>query len=201
MVNPYKVVEDFELAIAEFTGAPYCVAVDSCTNALQLSFRYLNAPYTIPFIDIPKRTYVGVAQAMRSTGCALRFRDEKWVGEYNLCGGAIVDAAKWLRRDMYRKGTLTCLSFQAYKQLPIGRGGAILCDELTDAEWLRQARFDGRDMSVSLYDQKSFSWGMHCQMPPDAAARGLWLLQGLPKNMPPIGSWADYPDLSLKEWL
>ena len=35
--NPYEVVRMFERAIADYTGAPYAVSVDSCTNALFLS--------------------------------------------------------------------------------------------------------------------------------------------------------------------
>ena len=30
----FRVVEDFEAALAEYTGAPHVVTVDSCTNAI-----------------------------------------------------------------------------------------------------------------------------------------------------------------------
>ena len=32
--NPYKIVRMFEEEIAHYTGAPYAISVDSCTNAL-----------------------------------------------------------------------------------------------------------------------------------------------------------------------
>ena len=39
-MNPHQVTKDFEEAVAQYTGAPYCVAVNSCTNALFLSLMW-----------------------------------------------------------------------------------------------------------------------------------------------------------------
>ena len=36
----FKFVEEFEVAIANFFRAPYSIAVDSCTHALELCLRY-----------------------------------------------------------------------------------------------------------------------------------------------------------------
>ena len=52
--NPYKIVQMFEEEVAEYTGAPFAVAVDSCTNALFLSCKYLD----VKEVTIPKRTYL-----------------------------------------------------------------------------------------------------------------------------------------------
>ena len=38
--NPYKIVRMFEEEIAAYTGAPYAISVDSCTNALFLICHY-----------------------------------------------------------------------------------------------------------------------------------------------------------------
>ena len=38
--NPYKVVQMFEEEVAHYTGAPYAVSVNSCTNALFLACRW-----------------------------------------------------------------------------------------------------------------------------------------------------------------
>jgi len=38
--NPYKVVRMFEEEIANYTGAPYAISIDSCTNALFLICKY-----------------------------------------------------------------------------------------------------------------------------------------------------------------
>ena len=150
-------------------------------------------------IYLPNFTYVGVAQAARNAGFMVEFTPQAWIGEYQILGIPIVDAARWLRRGMYRPGAWTCLSFQATKHLPIGRGGAILCANEDDADWFRKARFDGRDQYTDIMEQRDFQFGIHAYMPPDAAARGLWLMGGLKDHNDPLPGI--YPDLSTKEWL
>jgi len=39
-VSPYDSVDELERRVAEYAGAPYAVAVDSCSNALLISFAY-----------------------------------------------------------------------------------------------------------------------------------------------------------------
>ncbi len=88
--NPYQVVQDFERAIAEYTGAPYCVAVNSCTMALLLAVRYelthafepsiFEGRHVRPPIEIPKRTYVSVPMSILHAGARPTFRDEDWEG-------------------------------------------------------------------------------------------------------------------------
>ena len=53
MNNPQKVVEMFEENIAEYTGAPYAVACDNCTNAIRMCCEY----YKVDEVTIPARTY------------------------------------------------------------------------------------------------------------------------------------------------
>ena len=38
----YKITEDFEKALADYTGAPYVVTVDNQSNALFLALMYEN---------------------------------------------------------------------------------------------------------------------------------------------------------------
>jgi dTDP-4-amino-4,6-dideoxygalactose transaminase len=45
--NPYKIVKMFEEEIADYTGAPYAISVDSCTNALFLCCKYLQVKEVI----------------------------------------------------------------------------------------------------------------------------------------------------------
>ena len=52
--NPYKIVKMFEEEISDYTGAPYAISVDSCTNALFLCCKYLN----VLEVTIPKKTYL-----------------------------------------------------------------------------------------------------------------------------------------------
>ncbi len=52
----FQVVTEFENKIAEFFGAPYAVAVDSCTHGIELCLRYNHDKY----ISCPKHTYISV---------------------------------------------------------------------------------------------------------------------------------------------
>jgi dTDP-4-amino-4,6-dideoxygalactose transaminase len=199
----WEVVERFERALCEYTGAKYAVATDSATNALFLCFKrriakwqggtaYHLSAARLPPAPLPRRTYVGVARAALNAGLGIEWTDEEWIGEYSI--GRIVDAARWLRRDMYGAGTWTCLSFHAFKHLPIGRGGAILCDDEDDAEWFRRARYDGRDQTKPIMEQESFQFGIHCYLEPEKAARGLLLMNNLADVNEPLPG--TYPDLS-----
>ena len=194
----WHVVDEFEKALAEYCGAPYAVAVDSCTNALFLAFRYRWSTDQSGRVLIPAHTYVGVVQAAHNAGLEVEFIDKEWLGKYDFGVWRIVDAARWLTSGVYVPGTMTCLSFQATKHLPIGRGGAILTDDEDEADWLRRARFDGRSQDENLFEQREFQEGWHMYMTPPEAARGLWLLAGLPKHNEP--QEATYPDLREKVW-
>lgn len=199
--SAFEVVDRFEAKMAEYCGAPFCVTTDSCTNALYLCFvRWRQLFPDERKLKCPAFTYVGVVRAMLNAGLKPDFHTNQWMhwGYYGFFPAEIIDSARLLTRGMYRRGTWTCLSFQATKALPIGRGGAILCTKEEDAEWFRRARFDGRDQSVSLFDQEEFGFGVHAYLPPDAAARGLWLMHGLKDDNKPLP--AEYPDLSKKRW-
>jgi len=198
--DAFKVVEQFEEALAAYTGAPYVVTVDSCTNALFLAFRHQMRRLYAEGAYIPANTYAGVVRAARNAGLMVEFVEEHWTGEHEIKNLGIIDAAKWFRKKMYRPTTITCVSFQASKQLPIGRGGAILTDSASAYEWLKRAAFDGRVRGMSLYDQSRFQEGYHMYLDPPSCARGLWLMSGLEDDAEPIGSWLDYPDLREKEW-
>ena len=52
----FNTVKEFEDIIAEFYGAPYAVAVDCCTHAIELCLRY-QKPSEVTF---PNRTYISI---------------------------------------------------------------------------------------------------------------------------------------------
>ncbi len=193
----YRVVDDFERELADYCGAPFAVAVDSCTNALYLSLVHRRMLGARSRVTLPKRTYVGVLQAARNAGYDVEWTDRPWSWFYFLDSTEVCDSARFLHSDSYHPDSLMCLSFHAAKQLPLGRGGAILTDDEDAAEWLRAARMDGRPPGAPIGDTQ-FP-GFHCSMPPDTAARGLWILSRWvdaaydPPPLPPD----DYPDLSL----
>lgn len=180
-VNPYQVVIDFEEAIAKYCGSKYAVAVESCTSAIFLSLIYMRQVNEWKFpgpIVIPARTYPGVACSVIHAGFFIReFSQEKWEGEYEIGYTDVWDAALRFKRGMYHGG-LQCLSFHIKKHLKIGRGGAILTDDLDAVNWLRRARFDGRN-PVPLLEDNFTMLGYNMYMQPDQAARGLQLLQAL----------------------
>lgn len=191
----FWVVDDFEEELAEYCGAPYAVAVDSCTNAIFLSLVLEAERWGNLTLTLPAHTYSGVAQAAINAGWSLRWDYDVWQKEYPIPPTNVVDAALNLAPNQYKAGTLTCLSFHAAKQLTIGIGGAILTDNKKDNEWLRAARMDGRQQGTnSAQPQRP---GFHCFMPPDVAARGLWILMALKGAAPADCRHDDYPDLSL----
>ena len=180
-VNPYKIVSDFEEAIAEYAGSKYAVAVESCTAAIFLSLMYRKQTGWRGSdklgVGIQKHTYPGVACSIIHAGFKVRFEDDNWRGEYELEPMDIWDAALRFKKGMYHGG-FQCLSFHIKKLLPIGRGGMILTDDEAAYKWLKKARFDGRE-PVPLQEDNFTMLGCNMYMQPADAARGLQLLQAL----------------------
>lgn len=194
----FRVVDEFEQALCEFTGAPFAVTVDSCTNALFLALKWFAGHPPAPStVRLPKHTYVGVAQAVRNAGFLVEWVDCEWKGAYRLRPLPLWDCAKLFKRGMWTTG-FQCVSFQASKQLPVGRGGAILHDNAEADRWLRAARFDGRTAGAPYSEARYQVPGYHVYMTPPDAARGLWLLTYLEDDDP--GDWTGYPDLSVAKW-
>jgi dTDP-4-amino-4,6-dideoxygalactose transaminase len=194
--DPRDAVTIFENKIAEYAGSKYAVAVDSCTDALFLSLKYLKATDEITF---PSRTYVSAPMAAVLAGCDIKFKDYEWSGIYYLDPYPVVDSAVRFTKDMYEKGTLQCLSFQIKKRLPIGKGGMILTDDPEASRWLRVAAFEGRHLEVP-YDKDEFEligWNMY--MTPEDAARGILLFDQLAEVHPDGCTHLDYHDLTTKK--
>jgi len=189
-MNPYQSVVDFENAVAEYCGAPYCVAVSSCTAALHLSCVWHN----VHDVDIPRYTYCSVLMSIMHAGGTAYFIDEDWEGDYQLLPYPIFDSARLFTSNMYRPGEFRCVSFHASKTLGIEAGGGVLLDSPKADAWLRKARHDGRTPGVSPKDD-NITLGWHYPMNPSTAAQGLLKLYSLPKNNKPLPK-DDYVDLS-----
>jgi dTDP-4-amino-4,6-dideoxygalactose transaminase len=193
--NAFSVVALFEQRIAEYTGAPHAVAVDCATSALFLCCKYLRVEEVI----LPARTYISVPAYVIHAGGRVRFEDYEWHGVYQIRPLPLWDCSKRFRRGMFaalphppHEHLYAVLSFHSKKILNIGRGGMVLTDDATAAAWLRRARYDGREGKP--YAQENVGeLGYHVYMTPDAAARGLQLLDVLPEGMP--DQEEDYPDL------
>lgn len=206
MSDPFAVVREFEDEIARYTGAPYCVTTTSCTTAILLACarmvaarKFNGVPQEV--FSLPRFTYVGVAQSIINAGGKISFRDEAWVGEYEIGDWNIWDCARWLRAGMYRPHSMMCLSFHSTKHLGLAaHGGAILLDDFDRVLWLKRARFDGRTEGTHLSVDTFQSPSWHAYMTPSTAAEGLMRLATLPRETEPLpwgpGTTSDYPDLS-----
>ena len=202
MSNPFQVVRDFEEAVAEYTGAPYVVAVNSCTNALFLClmWRVRRCGFSRSgsggiSVEIPKRTYVSVPMQIMHAGFDVEFRDEVWTGEYHLEPMKIWDCARRFTSGMYREDQMMCTSHHWNKPLGISQGGCILHDDEEADKWLRRARFDGRTEGISPRIDTFYTLGWHVYMSPEIAAAGLVRLSHLSPYNPDLPT-DDYPDLS-----
>ena len=133
--NPYKIVKMFEEEVAHYSGAPFAVATNSCTNALLLCCEYHQAQE----VTIPAQTYLSVPQAIIHAGGVVKFEDIEWKGVYQLKPYPIYDAAKRFTSGMYFPGSYMCLSFHIKKHLKIGKGGMILTDDFEAYQWLKKA--------------------------------------------------------------
>jgi dTDP-4-amino-4,6-dideoxygalactose transaminase len=193
--DPRNLVDLFEKELAQFTGAKYAVVVDCASHGIFLSLKYLQFNGEA---SIPKHTYASVPMEIINAGASFVFRDEKWVGEYQILPTKIVDSAGRFKRDMYLgEGHLQVLSFQIKKNLPIGRGGAILTDNVDAYNWLKLASYDGRDLTLPYDDPDHLQmFGWHYYMTPEDAARGLLLLGKIDESSYKDLSWELYPDLT-----
>lgn len=154
----YDRLFNFESALAEFTGAPYVVVTDGCTNALELCFRYDQ----VKKCEFSAFTYLSVPMLMHRLGVQYAMNDESWTGEYKFHGTRIWDSARLLRQNMYRSGQIQCLSFGNTKPLQLGRVGAILLDDKVAYEEISKMRSDGRDLRIHPWpEQKIFKAGFH----------------------------------------
>ena len=181
-------IYEFEQALARFTGAPYAVMTDCCTHAIELCLRYDN----ITRVQFPAHTYLSIPMTMHKLGIEYSYRDKLWVGEYQFIGTRIWDSARLLQEGMYRSGQLQCLSFGHGKPLEIGRGGAVLTDDVEIYDILSQQRYDGRDLRVSPWEQqKIFHVGYHYKPTIEEAVKGLKLLPNIDQEP----KYKEYPDL------
>jgi hypothetical protein len=126
------------------------------------------------------------------------FRDEEWVGAYQLKPLPVWDCARRFTSGMYRAGEMQCVSFHWSKILGIQQGGAILLDDPEAAAWLRRARFDGRTEGVAVKDDTFDFVGWHYYLSPEIAAEGLQRIGLIPKHNADLKN-DDYPDLSTLE--
>jgi len=184
----FEKITKFESALAKFTGAPYAVMTDCCTHSIELCLRYDN----IKRVQFPAHTYLSIPMTMHKLGITYNYNDKLWTGEYQFIGTRVWDSARLLKQDMYRPGQLQCLSFGYGKPLEIGRGGAVLTDDIEVYDTLKHQCYDGRDLTVIPWEQqKIFKVGYHYKPTIEEAVKGLELLP----NVDQEPKYKEYPDL------
>ena len=190
----FEKIKQFEDALAEFTGAPYAIMTDCCTHAIELCLRYDQ----VREVTMTPFTYLSIPMLMHKLSIKYVYENHsptQWIGEYPFGLTRIWDSARRFEKNMYRAGTMQCLSFGHSKPLHIGRGGAILLDDKKAYDDISAMRYDGRDLNVSPWqEQKEFRVGYHYKPTPEEALQGLSLLHGLKEYCPPP-KFVQYPDL------
>lgn len=189
-------VEEFEKQIADFYGAPYAVAVDCCTHAIELCLRYQK----IKKVSCPKHTYLSIPMTFEKLGLDWSWTPRSsWQDYYYLKDTNIIDAAVYWKENGYIPGTFMCLSFQFKKHLGLGRGGMILCDSALHQAELIKMSYDGRHRNSLWEDQNIYQIGYHYYMTPETAMLGLEKLPNAIATPANRRDWTTYPDISKME--
>ena len=201
----YKITDDFEQMLAQYTGAKYAVTLDNMSNALFLALYYeknVTKSITSKYITIPNRTYPSVPCEIIHAGLKVKWKmveGKTITGAYELGGSNVWDSALTFTADMYKPGTHMCISFTGpYKHFKLSKGGAILTDSLEAYHWFKRARYSGR-RECSYHDDNLDMLGWNFYMMPELAARVLLMNQFY--NMDGTKKYQEdltlpYPDLS-----
>ena len=177
----YKVTEEFEEKLADYTGARFAVTLDNMSNGLFLSLYYEHVVMnrTADTITIPNRTYPSVPCEIIHAGLKVDFwkvKGKTIKGAYQMEGSNVWDSALTFTADMYKPNTHMCVSFTGpYKHFKLSKGGAILTDDYDAYNWFKRARYSGR-RAVSYHEDNLDMLGWNFYMMPELAARGLLLM-------------------------
>jgi len=193
----FEKILEFETALARFTGAPCAIMTDCCTHAIELCMRYDQ----VESCAFTPYTYLSIPMLMHKLAIEYQYLDhawQRWVGEYPFQETRIWDSARRLESGMYRPGQMQCLSFGYDKPLPIGRGGAILLDDIEAYNDLLAMRYDGRDLTVTPWvSQQTFRVGYHYRPTIEEAMCGLELLNQYISQPPRMVVYPDCRQISI----
>lgn len=195
--HPWQALNYFEKLVADYFNAPYAVAVDCTTHAVELCLRLLKVAEPV---TLPQYTYMSIPMMLDKIGIDYAFNNNKWEKLYAIEPTNIYDAATLWEPNSYVPNTLTCISFQHKKHIPIGRGGMILLDNLAQYQRLQRMSYDGRDRSINWHSDNVQEIGYHYYMTPDDAARGIMLFLHLKDNPAQVATWQDYKDLTTVDY-
>ena len=202
----YKITEEFEKSLCDYTGSPYAITLDNMSNGLFLALYYeknIKKSLNGDTITIPSRTYPSVPCEIIHAGLKVNFKKAQGKtlkGAYQLEGSNVWDSALRFTSEMYIPETYMCISFTGpYKDFKLSKGGAILTDDYEAYLWFKRARYSGR-RECSYHDDYFDMIGWNFYMMPELATRGLLLMNqfynidGTPKQNEDLE--LPYPDLS-----
>jgi len=190
----FNTVTEFENKIAEFFGAPFAIAIDSCTHGIELALRYTS----VDSISVPKHTYLSIPFLANKLKIKLNWKDEEWKDYYYITEN-IIDAAVLWKPNSYIPGTFMGISFQYQKHLSLGRGGVLLLDDSLAATQIKKMSYDGRIPNVPWREQNIDTAGYHYYMTPETAQLGLDKLSVAVNTPPRQWNVKDWPDLTQME--
>jgi hypothetical protein len=208
----------FEENIAEYLGSDYAISCDSATNGFRTILDY----YEIVGcdIEIPKQTYISIANQILLSKNNIIFKDIKWIGSYPIRVNYpashdsyyfnIMDSACEFGKDIFNKykelynsgdAFFMIVSFHHRKPINIGKGGMILTNDLQFYRWARKYVYDGRDRNELYKNDKVNIVGAHYYMSPEMAKVGLSKLLDFIKedNIRTTGSSLEYKELDKLE--
>ncbi len=191
--DPFDVVDMFEKEVSKFAGCKYGIAVDNCTDGLFLALKYVDYKGTI---TIPCRNYCSPPMSIIQAGCKIKFEDIEWSGVYQLKPTNVYDGATRWTEGMFKAGDgYQVVSFQIKKRIPIGKGGMILTNDKKAYEWFKMMRYEGRNTDVPYVKDILQGIGYNMYMLPEDAARGLILMNKIPRQNDDTGGSDNYTDL------
>lgn len=164
-------VKELEEKWAEYTGAKYAIATNSCTSALDIAVRVLWMPEPV---TVSAFTFVSSALAPFNIKKRVEFID---IDEESLCTkkadiqvmyggnqfgeGRIYDMAH--SGGEKHKGEISCWSFHAVKNLPAGDGGMLTTNDEEIYKRARAVSWCGIDKSTFERNKDRYSWDYDIQ--------------------------------------
>lgn len=202
----------FEEKLCKYTKFNHAVTTDCCTNAILISFEYIIRKYKLNknnvVLQIPYNTYMSVPMTLFNNGWNIELVDKAWTSYYEIVmldketrkplqqiDEHVYDCAVFFDEYMANdipdaNNVLACVSFQQKKRLTLGRGGAVLFNNLDHDNILRRLRYDGRNQYLG--DAREIEnvphdivCGYHCYLEPDKCATGILKLNQAIK-LPPF---------------
>jgi UDP-4-amino-4,6-dideoxy-L-N-acetyl-beta-L-altrosamine transaminase len=189
-----ETVEEFEAAIAEYTGYKYAIAVNSATSGLFVAYSVVFPYIGIPqgqALSMPANTFVATANMAIAAGYKVKLVDTDVDGilrdrithvSVTYSGnpepqGIVGDDAHYVMRNMAQRSQLvSVLSTHAIKPITTGEGGVILTNDSVLHDKMRKMADHGRS-------KDGLGFGYNFRMPAINAAFGLSQLLAADENL------------------